>query len=253
VRAALLFGLLVGLAALGCGPSDSDPGAAGGSGGTGGASGGAGGLAGAAGAPSRALVKEWAREVALGTEYGGGAKVVARWSHAPTLSVVKGSATDRADLDALVPVLNQELGATPITVVADGDEAADIRVYFVPLAEFSSIGQAAGFPVAPGNWGYFHVFWDKDHALTKSFVLLATDKLFGAELRHFTFEETTQSLGLASDSAIFPDSIFYADGSDGGDATALSALDRSLLRFLYAHTEPGDDGVAFDAALDQWF
>ncbi len=183
----------------------------------------------------------------------GGSKQVARWADSPSLSVVTGSAADRVHLNELVPILNQDLGPTPIQVVADGDDSADIRVYFTPLADFTAIGQQHGFPVVPGNWGYFYMFWDADQALTKTFVLLATDKLSGDQLRHFTFEELTQSLDLATDSDIFPDSIFYANGADGGDATELSALDRRLLWLLYAHTQPGDDQAAFDAAFDQYF
>lgn len=240
--------LVLALSLAGCSESDAGGGLGGASG-----AGGLGGSGGVAGAPDAALVKQWAREVTLGTEFGGGSKVVARWTSSPSLSVVKGTAADRVHLDELVPVLNQELGATPIQVVADGDASADIRVYFVPLADFDAIGAANGFSVVPGNWGYFYLFWGSDHALTKSYVLLATDKLTGAKLRHFTFEEVTQSLGLATDSDIFPDSIFYADGSDGGDATELGALDRSLVRFVYAHTQPGDDAAAFDAAFDQYF
>lgn len=235
------------LALIGC--SGSDPASSNGTGGAGGAAG-AGGLAGAANAEQ---VKGWARQVALGTEYGTGAKVIARWDTSPTLSVVQGAASDRVHLDELVPLLNQELGKTQIKVVADGDEGAHIRVYFVPLADFDGIGQKHGFPVVPGNHGYFYMFWDQNHALTKTFVLLATDKLSGDQLRHYTFEELTQSLGLASDSDVFEDSIFYASGFDGGDATELSSLDERLVRFVYSRTEPGDDAAAFDAAFDQFF
>lgn len=252
----LLAGLVTfGLTLAGCGQSGDElsgnTGGLSGAGGSGGAAG-SGGLAGAAGAPS-ALVKQWAEQVALGTEFGGGAKVVARWTSSPSLSVMQGDAADRAHLDELVPLLNQELGSVKIEVLPDADPSANIRVHFVPLAEFDGIGQANGFPVVPGNWGYFYLFWDAQHALTKSFVLLANDQLTGDQLRHFTFEELTQSLGLASDSAIFPDSIFYASGSDGGDATELSALDRRLLRFLYAHTQPGDDQAKFDVSFDESF
>ncbi|MBK9000988.1 MAG: DUF2927 domain-containing protein [Myxococcales bacterium] len=254
MRSIFVLALALLVPQLGCGELDSGAGGSGGSGALGGAgSGGLAGTGGLAGAPNAALVKQWAREVALGTEYGGGSKQVARWADSPSLSVVTGSAADRVHLDELVPILNQDLGPTPIQVVADGDDSADIRVYFTPLADFTAIGQQHGFPVVPGNWGYFYMFWDGDQALTKTFVLLATDKLSGDQLRHFTFEELTQSLGLATDSDIFPDSIFYANGADGGDATELSALDRRLLWFLYAHTQPGDDQAAFDAAFDQYF
>jgi hypothetical protein len=241
------------LALVGCSGSDSSgssgTGGAAGAGGAGGAAG-AGGLAGAANAEQ---VKGWARQVALGTEYGSGDKVIARWNTSPSLSVVQGTAADRVHLDELIPVLNKELGANKIQVVTDGDEGAQIRVYFVPLAEFDGIGQKNGFPVVPGNYGYFYMFWDQSHALTKSFVLLATDVLSGDQLRHYTFEELTQSLGMASDSEVFEDSIFYASGFDGGDASELSSLDKRLLRFVYARTEPGDTPPKFDAAFDLFF
>jgi len=245
LRLALL--LLVSLLAA-CSERDAGGGGAGGAGGSGGDGGG-----GLAGAPNAALVKAWAKQVALGTEYGGGAKVVARFEQAPSLSVMQGSAADRVYLDELIPVLNQELGEQAIQVVADADDSAAIQVHFLPLSQFADVGQKNGFPIAPGNWGYFYMFWDSSHALTKTFVLLATDQLSGDTLRHFTFEELTQSLGLATDSAIFPDSIFYANGPDGGGATELSSLDRRLLRFLYSHLQPGDDEAAFDAAFDQSF
>lgn len=225
-----------------------------GGGGTGGGGGG-GGLGGFAGTPQvdPALAKQWAREVTLGTEYGGGAQLVARWTQSPTLSVMEGSAADRAHLDELVPELGALIAPLSIQVVADGDASANIEVYFTQLASFDAIAQQKGFSVAPGNWGYFWMFWAPDRSLTKSIVLLATDVLDDDQLRHYTFEETTQSLGLATDSAIFSDSIFYAQGSDGGDATELGALDQRLVRFVYTYLAPSDGVAELDAAFDTHF
>lgn len=197
-------------------------------------------------------VKAWASEVVLGTRFGGIDQVV-RWAKSPTLSVITGSAADRADLDDLLPELSGLIAPLQIQVVADGDEGADIDVHFTDLASFEAIGQANGFPVVAGNWGYFYLFWNAKLELTETYVLLATDKLQGAQLRHFTFEEMTQSLGFGTDSAVFADSIFFADGANGGDAQSLSALDRRLVRFVYSNTQPGDGPLAFGAAFDAHF
>lgn len=196
-------------------------------------------------------VKQWAEQVVLGTEFGGDGDVVARWTRSPTLSVMQGSAADRADLQELVPALSELVAPLSIQTVADGDVNADIQVHYASLADFGSIASANNFDYVAGNWGYFYMFWDADHALRRSYVLLATDKLSGDQLRHFTFEEVTQSLGLASDSSIFPDSVFFAQGMDGGDVTELSALDRRLVSFVYTELQPGDAKGELDAAFDQ--
>lgn len=217
-----------------------------------GGSGGVGGAGGSGGSVDVAEVREWALEVALGAEFGGGDTVV-RWSRPPTLSVIEGTSVGRALIDELAPKLSASMGTNGIEVVADGDETADIDVYFIPLADFDAVGDANGFPIVPNNWGYFYMYWDNQNALTETYVLIATDKLSGDSLRHFTFEETTQALGLATDSSIFDDSIFFANGNDGGSATDLSSLDARLLKLLYTHASPGDDVTAFGQAFDDHF
>ncbi|MGE3805047.1 MAG: DUF2927 domain-containing protein, partial [Gemmataceae bacterium] len=100
-----------------------------------------------------------------------------------------------------------------------------------------------------GNWGYFHLSWNGKFELTKAYVLIAKDKLEGKKLRHFLLEEITQSLGPASDSPAFPDSIFFQNGADGGNAERLSDLDQKLLRFFYNHLKPGAKADDVRAAL----
>jgi hypothetical protein len=200
-----------------------------------------------------ARVKAWAMKVLSEPEYFGAGKICARFTRPITLSVMAGSAEDRKDLLDLVPVLHRELSAagSSLTLVGDGDANASIEIYFVPLAEFEVIGRKKGFPVVAGNWGYFYTFWTGDNAIYKAYVLIASDKLYGDSLRHFTFEEVTQSLGLSNDSPIFPDSIFFAEGPNGGNATELSPLDRQLLRFHYRYVSPGDDQAELEDAFDE--
>lgn len=229
------------------------PAGSGAQGGDGNGGAGAGAAGGAGGAADPALAKEWARQVTLDVEFGRPDGRVARWVTAPSLSVMEGTAAERADLLELVPVLDGLIAPLTIEVVADGDASADIEVYYAPLSSFEDIAASNGFTYEPGNWGYFYNFWNDDTELVKAYILLANDLLVGDEMRHFTFEETTQSLGLGADSAIFADSIFFADGADGGTAQALSPLDERLVRFLYTHLGAGDDVTAFDAQFDAHF
>ncbi|MBW2455681.1 MAG: DUF2927 domain-containing protein [Deltaproteobacteria bacterium] len=196
--------------------------------------------------------KQWALQVLLGPEFGGAGKVCSRFARPVTVSVMRGTAAERVHLLQWVPLLDQQLRAagSSLTLLADGDGNAAIEVHFVNHAEFDAIGKAKGFPVHGGNFGYFWTFWDDSHRITKAHVLIAKDKLSGAKLRHFTFEELTQSLGLSNDSAVFGDSIFYANGAHGGSAPTLSALDQKLVRFYYRHVAPGSQKPQLEAAFD---
>lgn len=91
------------------------------------------------------------------------------------------------------------------------------------------------------NQAVFWSFWDEKHVITRSVVLLASDRLTGPQLRHFAFEEITQALGLAQDSDEFPDSIFFERDADGGIAVIPSPLDLKLLGWFYQHAQSGDN------------
>lgn len=190
--------------------------------------------------------------MSLGPEFGGAGKICWRFAKPITLSVMAGGLAERGPLLELIPILDRELrtAGSSLTLLPDGSASASIEVHFVNYADFGAIGKAKGFPVMPGNYGYFWMFPDSANRLKKAHVLLAKDKLSGASLRHFTFEEVTQSLGLSNDSATFPDSIFYANGKDGGKASELSALDKKLLRFHYSRVSPGFRRAELEAAFD---
>lgn len=211
---------------------------------------------GADAAPPDQRTVRWLQEVLLGPEYGGDGRLCTRWTHQPTLSTYYANPEQSELVADLVGELNDVLAQTSIEGIAllpPQDNAADIRVYFVPLARFRSLSAELGFPYSGRDHGYFWGFWDHSHRLQQAHILLATDILKGRHLRHFALEEITQSLGPMSDSAIYPDSAFYANGRDGGDAQHLSALDRKALYLLYAWLRPGDGrDELLAAARDHW-
>lgn len=200
--------------------------------------------------PDIATIKRWAQRVTLGPEFGGEGEICARWTQSPTLSVIRTSAEGQALLGELLPVLSSLIAPLSIRQVEDGDEEANIEVYFTERQSFEDIAATKNFNYVDGNSGYVHTFWNRGHEIHKAIVLLATDQLHGSHLRHFTFEEVTQSLGVINDSPLFADSIFFASGADGGNATTLSPLDRELVRFFYTHVSPGDRQPELDAAFD---
>jgi hypothetical protein len=205
----------------------------------------------------RAQVKRWVLEVALGMEFPGAngpaSEVVRRWTKPIRVSVMRGGRASRTDLSDVVTTLDGLLRAQGLSmeIVGDGDPTAKLQVFYAPSSDLSGIASAHGFKYVVGNDGFFHTFWNAASEIDRVFVLLATDKLSGKTLRHFTFEELAQALGLARDSAIFSDSLFFANGDDGGSAQELSALDRKLVTFLYAHTRPGDGRATLSAAFDR--
>ncbi len=199
-------------------------------------------------AQSSDRLARWVEKVTLGPEYGGGGKVCSRWVKTPKLSVFGATSEQQKVVASSLAHLNETLANTPIKrieLLSPNDSGANILVYFAPQRELPDLAKKHGFKYVEGNWGYFWTFWNR-HKIHRAIVLLASDKLKGKLLRHFTLEEITQSLGLSNDSAIFSNSIFYAGWSY---TQHLSELDKKLIIFFYNHIQPGaklrDVQVAF--------
>lgn len=191
---------------------------------------------------SDAAVRRWVEQVILGTEYGGDGRISARWVKRPTLTIVGGTESQIAVVQRRVSHINETLAKTPIKGIAiaePDDPKADIRVYIAPVRTFPRIARRNGFTYVPGNLGYVWVFWNGRREIYRAVVLLPSDSAHRDYFRHLALEEITQSLGFMTDSAYFADSIFYANGEDGGDAEELSALDKALIVFFYNHVRPG--------------
>ncbi|GAN32504.1 MAG: hypothetical protein UZ01_00774 [Candidatus Brocadia sinica] len=187
-------------------------------------------------------VAHWVEQVILGPEFGGVGKICSRWVKTPRLSIFGASEQQQKVVTDVITHLNETLTKTPIKkieLLKATDVGADIQVYFAPLQDFPSLAKQHKFQYVQDNWGYFWTFWNGRHEIESAFVLLASDKLQGKALQHFALEEITQSLGLSNDSPVFPESIFYAKGNNGGDVQQFSNLDKQLIVFFYNHIQPG--------------
>jgi hypothetical protein len=160
----------------------------------------------------------------------------------PTLSVFQATRAQHALVARTVARLNATLAGTSVggvRIVAPETKDADIHVYFLPIRDMPLVAKANGFPYYKGNRGYFWMFWNGKHELTRAVVLLATDAKYRKALPHLALEEITQALGLSGDSRRLPDSIFYTHDENYPEVTELSALDRKLIAFFYTHIQPG--------------
>lgn len=192
-------------------------------------------------------VARFVGEVVVGREYETENHVAMKWDTNPRLSVFGADVEQTRIIRHTVRKINEAMEPTEIQIeiVEPEDRMATLRVYFAPLDDFAEIVEREEITYIEGNLGYFYMRWNQAFIIESGVVLLASDRLRGAELKHIAMEEVTQSLGLPGDSPRFESSLFYEDmaSRNYGTAKTLSRLDAKLLRFLYQKVEPGMHAV----------
>ena len=164
-------------------------------------------------------------EIAFGSEYGFGDVTLKKWEDDIRLQVI--GSPNREDLQTLLQVvadLNEMIEpAVHISLVPSGGNAT---VYFIPHSEFYQYE----LPGVLFFGGFFRNWWDADGTIKRGIVVIGTDKIDQKLRNHLIREEVTQMLGLMNDSPRYPESIFYQGQTT---PTALSPIDKELIRFLY--------------------
>lgn len=199
---------------------------------------------------------KWVQQIVLGPEFGGQGRVSSRWANSPALSVFNGTGEQNRLVAKTVAHINTTLAKTPIKeiqLLGPNASEASIRVYFAPKSEFKKIAARHRFNYSGNDPGYFYTFWNGRHEIYSAYVLLASDKLKDAKLRHYTLEEIVQSLGLSNDSPEFSDSVFYETSSHFGDAESLSTRDSKLVKLFYTHIKPGSRRREVRHAFDRYW
>ena len=191
----------------------------------------------------------WAKRICLSSEYGFSSNHVIRWNHPVKVSVIQGEIN--LDVIEVVNTLNDLLKESTVNVEIEPypNKEADIEIYLTDYKHFPKIAKDNKFYYADGNWGYFYGFWNKQYELKKAYILIATDKLQGARLKHFIFEEIVQSFGLMNDSRTYTDSIFFSGNEYDEIHNSLSIRDKKLVRFLYSKMNSGDSKKQFEEAF----
>ncbi len=178
-----------------------------------------------------AMALNYLTEVGFGDEYGSSPPVLHKWTKDVGIGI-QGTPTsaDVATVNQVVAELNSLLSGLELELT---DEVADIEIHFAPETRFAAIEPN----YQPVNMGFFRVWMDRDGAIYRGRILIASEGITQEERSHLIREELTQSLGLFKDSRQYPDSIFYRGWTSTGE---YASIDTPTIRLLYLpQLQPG--------------
>ena len=176
-------------------------------------------------------VVSYFKEVALGFEFGNESKITRRWEGNMKL-FIGGKPTPAllAETNRIVNEIN-DLAANEFKVEVVGDSLqSNFYIFFGAGVSYATIFPAQSSFVA-SNWGLFSVSYTSSSVLFKGHMYVDINRANLLEQKHLLREELTQSLGLATDSDLYPESIFQQSFST--KTTEYAAIDRDLIRLLY--------------------
>ena len=156
-------------------------------------------------------------EVLTRNEYGLRRDDVCRkWVTAPTLSTFGPRSHHPTLVANVVRQLNECLPENrQIKVLQKADDAATLKIYFIPLKDFDKVASQHEFNIEETNYGFFRIAWNQRYEIEQAVVLIAEDRLRGNALHHMVLEEVAQALGPTGDSNRFPESVFLRESADG--------------------------------------
>lgn len=180
--------------------------------------------------PYKSTVVSYFKEIALGFEFGNASRITRRWRGDMKIFVGgKPTSEHLVELDKIIKELN-DLSTTEFEIRSVSDSLqSNFYIYFG-----SGDSYAKMFPevstLVKSNWGLFSVSFNGLNELIRGrmYVDIFRPNLNGQ--KHLIREELTQSLGLAKDSPLFFESIFYSLPSA---TTEYAQIDKDLIRLLY--------------------
>lgn len=175
-------------------------------------------------------VKDYFKEVALGSEFGEDEKVIKKWNENVKI-YVKGDIQPHLDkeLNTVINELNSLIKTIRIERVYNKREA-NCEVFLGTADEFISHMGSRAKNLVKSNKGLFFVNYNKKGELYKATVFVDTFRASVIAQRHLLREELTQSLGLMNDSYKYKDSMFYQPWSTTQN---YSDIDKQLIKLLY--------------------
>ena len=171
------------------------------------------------------------KEVALGFEFGNESKITRRWEGNMKL-FIGGKPTPAllAETNRIVNEIN-DLSSNEFNVEVVSDSIqSNFYIYFGSGNSYAAIFPSQSSYVA-SNWGLFSVSYTSSSVLFKGHMYVDINRANLIEQKHLLREELTQSLGLARDSDLYPESIFQQSFST--KTTEYAPIDRDLIRLLY--------------------
>ncbi|XVV09168.1 DUF2927 domain-containing protein [Actinoplanes sp. CA-131856] len=172
-------------------------------------------------------------EVAFGADLGDDYQAVTMWDKpVVTVRVRGGSAKTKGCLTEVIADFNGLTARTDLKVVTG---APDIELYLGSETRFRAVEPH----YVTGDDGFYYLYWSGKHEITNANVFVRSSGISEKERCHLIRMGLTGAMGLAKQSAKYPDSVFYKDF--GTTPTRYSALDEELIALMYGGAvRPGD-------------
>lgn len=180
--------------------------------------------------PYQNQVLDYFTDVALGFEIGSTSQVTRKWKREIKVFVGGDKTTEMMnELDAIISELEALSDQLDISITTDTLQS-NFYVYLGTASGFVERFPTAEQHVA-SNWGLFYVYFNGANEITGAVMYVDLVRTTQAEARkHLLREEFTQALGLARDSDLYPESIFYGPWTV---TTTYAPIDRDLVKLLY--------------------
>lgn len=171
------------------------------------------------------------KEIVFGSEYGSQNNRIVKFPSDIGIAVLGNpSLKDFDNLDKVIGDLNKLMDSSKLFFVDDAQDA-DIRIYFVDTDEL-------GYYIptyVPGNWGFFWYTYNSNYELNQATIGISIDDPTQKEKNHLVREELTQSLGMAQDSCLYEESIFYCLWQGETSPQKYSDTDEYIIKTLYSY------------------
>ncbi|OJJ21449.1 hypothetical protein BKI52_12945 [marine bacterium AO1-C] len=174
--------------------------------------------------------KKYFKEIAIGSEYGRGKKVV-KWTKNMKIFVMgeKIPAMEQ-ELDKIIQELNQLIRPIKLQRVYNKSQA-NFHVFFGSVNQYLNKVEGNARRYARRNLAMFYIYYGKQGTINKGSMYVDTYTMKAKETRkHLLREELTQALGLMNDSYKYPKSVFYQKFSR---STTYTKIDKQIIRLLY--------------------
>ncbi len=200
------------------------------------------------------LDPEWrfVEEVLLRPASGGTDPLVIRWATSPRITLVEATAEDEAFVRAFVATLDELLEGSGLAPRLVEGGKSNFQVYFATRARFDRLAVNLGADPLTSGTG-FYLIWPSERLDIVAAVAVVGADLSAAERRAAIVHQLAHAFGLRGDSAVFPESALFTEGDRGSTATALSPIDRKLLRLLYTHLGSADEWSVLRAAYRRYW
>ncbi|MFQ5959421.1 MAG: DUF2927 domain-containing protein [Alphaproteobacteria bacterium] len=200
------------------------------------------------------LDAEWrfVEKVILQPAPGAKGSVAIRWTTSPRIALVNATAEDTAFVQAIVAAVNEVLEGSGLSARLVEGGTSNVQVYFATQATFDRLAENLGASPFPPTAG-FYLVWPGERLDIATAVAVIEADLSAAERQAAIVHELAHTLGLRGHSAVFRESVVFSEGGQRSTATALSPVDRKLLRLLYVNLRPADGWSELRTAYrDYW-